>query len=255
MVPNFPLLFLFAFAFLYTPLNSYITARTFGILSRDLFEIPFIREATIILSRYEDIDIWFTPFPMEDYGRGTQHWRVLELTGTTFTSNIAAGLISLPILLVSGIVVWHFIWRLAPIPSSQYPFAQMMWPVNATNRCLWVTSLRDGQSQMLQAIRGTYVAAGFGASMALYGVMWMFKMPSMWFYGIIGGLGADPGAHVPLLLGAVIGRVYMIKRFGLKRWYMFNPVLRAGFSCGTGLTSMAVVSLALVSKSVIVKPF
>jgi len=255
MVPNFPLLFLLGFAFVYTPINSYITARTYGILSRDLFEIPFIREATIILSRYEDIDIWFAPFPMEDYGRGTQHWRVLELTGTTFTSNIAANLITLPILLISGILVWHFIWKLAPIPSSQYPFVQTWWPINATRRCLWITALRDGQSQMLQAIRGTYVAAGFGSSLALYGLMWMMKMPSMWFYGLIGGIGADPGSMIPLVLGAVVGRVYMIKRFGLKRWYMFNPVLAAGFSCGTGLTAMAIVSLALVSKSVIVKPF
>ena len=126
-----------------------------------MFEIPYIHEATFILSRYEEIDIWFVPLPDEDYGRGTQGWRVLELTGTTFTSNIAAQLLIMPILLVSGIVVYHFIWKIAPIPSSQYPYVQTWWPIHATNEALWKTSLRDGNSQMLQAIRGDYVAAGF----------------------------------------------------------------------------------------------
>ena len=255
MVPNFPLSFLLGYAFLYTPVNSYITARTFGVLGRDLFEIPYLHEITFILSRYEEIDIWFAPLPDEDYGRGTQGWRVLELTGTTFTSNLAGTLLIMPILLVSGIVVLHFIWKIAPIPSAQYPFAQMMWPINATNEALWKTSLRDGNSEMLQAIRGDYVSAGFTSSLALYGMLWVFKLPSMWFYGIVGGIGSDPGSMVARLLGAIIGRFYMIKRFGMRRWYMFNPVLAAGFACGVGLIGMGTVAIALVSKAVIVKPF
>jgi hypothetical protein len=255
MVPNFPLAFLVGFAFVYTPLHSYINARTFGVLGRPLFDIPYIHETTFILSRYEEIDIWFAPLPDEDYGAGTQHWRVLELTGTTFTSNIAAHLIMMPILLISGIIVWHFIWKIAPIPSSQYPFAQTWWPIYATNECLWKTSLRDGNSQMLQAIRGDYVAAGFTSSLAIYGLLWVAKMPSMWFYGLVGGIGADPGMMIPRVLGAAIGRFYMIKRFGLKRWFMFNPVLAAGFTCGVGLVGMGTVAIALVSKAVIVKPF
>ena len=255
MVPNFPLIFLLGFAFLYTPVNSYITARTYGILGRDLFEIPYLHETTFILSRYEEIDIWFVHLPDEDYGRGTQSWRVLELTGTTFTSNIAARLLIMPVLIVSGIVVWHFIWKVAPIPSAQYPFAQTWWPLYATNESLWKTSLRDGNSQMLQAIRGNYVAAGFTSSMAIYGLLWVAKMPSMWFYGIVGGIGADPGMMLPKVAGAIIGRFYMIKKFGLKRWFMFNPVLAAGFTCGVGLIGMATVAIALVSKAVIVKPF
>ena len=255
MVPNFPLTFLLGFAFIYTPLNSYVTARTFGVLGRDLFEIPYIHETTFILSRYEEIDIWFVQLPDEDYGRGTQGWRVCELTGTSFTSNIAAHLLIMPFLLISGILVWHFIWKIAPIPSAQYPYAQTWWPIYATNECLWKTSLRDGSSQMLQAIRGDYVATGFTGSLAIYGLLWLAKMPSMWFYGIVGGIGADPGMMIPRLIGAIIGRFVMIKHFGLKRWFMFNPVLAAGFTCGVGLIGMATVAIALVSKAVIVKPF
>jgi hypothetical protein len=256
LIPTFSLKFLLVFAFFYTPLNSYITARTFGILSKDLFEVPYVKEAAIIISRYEEIDVWFAPFPIEDFGRGTQHWRVLELTGTRFTSDIAARLITLPILLVSGVLVWHFVWKLAPIPSAQYPFVQYFWPINATQRCLWITALRDGRGQMLQAISGTYVSAGLGSMLALYGLMWLvFPGKSMYFYGAVGGIGMDPGTFIPLLIGALVGRFYMIKKFGLKRWFMFNPVLAAGFTCGTGLIGMGTVAIALLSKAVIVTQF
>jgi len=188
------------------------------------------------------------------------HWRVLELTGTTFTSSIAATLITLPILLISGILVYHFIWKLAPIPSAVYPHAQITWPMSVTSRCMWVTSLRDGQSQMLQAIRGRYVLTGLVSCLGLYGVLWLANpiLPgghSMWYYGFLHGLGQDPGMEVWTLAGALLGKYYMIKKFGLKRWYKYTPVLAAGFGCGVGLVSMATVAIALVSKAVIVKPF
>lgn len=261
LIPLFPFGFLLFFGFVYTPLHSFVSARTFGILGRDLFNVPYLREATIILSKYEDIDVWFTPFPSEEYGGGTQHYRILELTGTTFTSSIFAGLLTLPILLISGILVWHFVWKLAPIPSSQYPFAQMTWPINATNRALFITSLRDGQSEILQAIRGNYILLGLGSSLSIFGLMKLANiflgLPnwSMASYGLIGGIGDDPGMMLPTLIGALLGRYYMVKKFGRNRWFMFNPVLTAGFTCGTGLVGMGTVAVALVSKAVIVKPF
>ena len=78
---------------------------------------------------------------------------------------------------------------------------------------------------------------------------------SMVFFGVISGIGGDPGMMLPKLTGALIGRMYMIKRFGFKRWFQFNPVLAAGFGCGVGLIGMVSVAIALISKAVIVKPF
>ncbi len=132
--------------------------------------------------------------------------------------------------------------------------------MGVTQRCMWVTALRDGQSQMLQAIRGKYGLSGFVSMLALYGVMWLANplFPgghSMWFYGLFGGIGGDPGVGMWQLVGGLLGKYYMIKKFGLKRWYRYTPVLMAGFGCGVGLVGMATVAVALVSKAVIVKPF
>ena len=96
----------------------------------------------------------------------------------------------MPILIVAGILVMHFVWQIAPIPSAQYPYANMMWPINATWECINKTALRDGNSQMLQAIRGDYLSAGLTSSLGIYGLLWVAKLPTMWFYGLVGGIGA-----------------------------------------------------------------
>ena len=72
---------------------------------------------------------------MKITAQGTQHWRVLELTGTTFRSDVLGRALMVPLIIVATIVVWHFIWQIAPIPSSQYPFAQTWWPLYATDEC------------------------------------------------------------------------------------------------------------------------
>jgi len=45
----------------------------------------------------------------------------------------------------------------------------------------------------------------------------------------------------------------MIREFGMKKWYTYTPVLLAGYGCEVGLVSMGTVSLALMSKAVIVE--
>ena len=81
-------------------------------------EFPYIREATIMLSGYQGIDIWFVPFPLGNYGAQTQKFREIELTGTRFTSIIKAELLMVPIVLFATFLYSSYIWKLAPIPSA-----------------------------------------------------------------------------------------------------------------------------------------
>ena len=53
------------YGFIYTPIMSYISARMEGIVGMSV-QIPFVREATFILSGYQGAAIWFTPFPLYD---------------------------------------------------------------------------------------------------------------------------------------------------------------------------------------------
>jgi hypothetical protein len=88
-----------------------------------------------------------------------------------------------------------------------------------------------------------------------YSIATAFKMPLLLFYGLVGGIQGQPMTTVPAFGGALLGRFYFRKRFGEVRWAQYAPVLVAGFGCGTGLTAMTGIAIALVTKSVNYLPF
>jgi hypothetical protein len=45
-----------------------------------------------------------------------------------------------PLVLVTSFFYWSYIWKLAPIPSESYPYAQTFWPLRALQACVWFTS-------------------------------------------------------------------------------------------------------------------
>ena len=138
--------FLF-FGFIFTPFQSFVNARLVGMVGQTV-SIPYVREATIILSGYQGIDIWFIPFPLGNYGAQTQKFREIELTGTKFSSIIKAEFTMVPIVLVASFLYSSYIWKLAPVPSASYPFAQMMWRLGAYQQCLWFTGTLKSELEL-----------------------------------------------------------------------------------------------------------
>lgn len=136
-VARFIWFFLF-FGFIFTPIQSFVNARLVGLVGQTV-AIPYVREATIILSGYQGVDIWFIPFPLGNYGAQTQKFREIELTGTRFSSIVKAELTMVPIVLIASFLYSSYIWKLAPVPSASYPFAQLMWRLGAYQTCLWFT--------------------------------------------------------------------------------------------------------------------
>jgi uncharacterized oligopeptide transporter (OPT) family protein len=106
-----------------------------------------------------------------------------------------------------------------------------------------------------KAIKPTYIAAGTIGGLMAYGVFSLLKLPLLFFYGFAGGLGLYPANTIPQFFGAWFGRRYMAKRYGAENWARYAPVLLAGFSCGTGLVSLASISIALISKAVAKLPY
>jgi hypothetical protein len=255
LVPGFPLWILIAFGFIWTPINSYINARMVALAGQHV-AIPYMREASFMLSKYPNADIWFAPIPLHDYGQMAQHFRTVELTRTKFSSIVKAELLMLPIMLICSFVFWSFIWRLAPIPSSVYPYASKFWPAHAQTSVLWMTANRTGGNNfLLQAINTNYIAAGGVAAVSAYAIIFFAGLPSLLFYGLISGTHQLPAFAIPQFIGALLGRYYFQKRYGVENWRAFAPVLVAGYYCGMGLIGMGAVALALLSKSVSRLPF
>jgi hypothetical protein len=255
LLPGFPLWLLIFFGLIWTPLNSYIAARMYGLTSQDV-TFPYLKEMSIMKSGYQNIDVWFAPMPLADHGWAAQRLREVELTKTKFTSVLKAELLMFPLILLGGFMYWQFIWHTSQIPSNQFPNAQKIWPIRATSQAIWTQiNKAGGANWMLNSIKPTVILAGGAATMGLFGVMSVFKAPILAFYGAAGGANAFVADTFPTFVGACLGKFYFARRYGVETWRNFAPVLMAGFACGTGLVTMAAIALALISKAVQPLPF
>ncbi len=252
---QFPWSILIFFGLIWTPINSFISARMMGLTGSGV-SFPFLREASIMKSGYPHVDIWYAPIPLADYGPLAQRFREVELTGTKFTSVVKVEFLVLPIFLTASFVFWAFFWHTSAIPSSQHPYAQRFWPLAATFQAMFQTINKpDGPKWVLEGINMTRIGAGILAGLGLYGILSLAKVPALFYYGMVGGVGAWPADIIPTFFGAWLGRRYFAKRFGMDQWRMYAPVLLAGFACGTGLIAMAAIALSLIAKSVNYLPF
>jgi len=257
LVKGFPVWFLVFFGMIYSPVMSYVSARMYGLTGRGV-ALPYLHQATLIKSGYRGIDVWFMPIPMNDVGWAAQRFREVELTGTKFTSIVKAEIWMLPVLLVASFIFWAFFWHTSAIPSSQFPYANMFWPLQVTYRVLWMSATVEGGGavkQFLSAIRASVIIPSAVGGLLLYGVVIATRMPVLFFYGMIGGIGQMMHGAVSNMIGAALGRYYFAKRFGLEEWHRYAPVLLAGFSCGMGLIAMVAIALGLITKSVNFLPF
>jgi len=258
LVPTFPVWILLFFGFIWSPINSYISARMHGLAGRGV-SFPYLKEASVVASGYQRVDVWFAPIPLPDHGAQAQRFREVELTGTKFTSIVKAEAVMFPLVLVSSFAFWAFFWNSSAIPSSSFPYAQKFWPIQAQ----WQSVIQqinvpraDGElGWFSKAIKPAYIAFGTIGGLATYGLFTLLKLPLLFFYGFAGGLGLYPANTIPQFFGAWIGRKYMAKRYGAENWARYAPVLLAGFSCGTGLVALVSISLALIAKAVAKLPY
>jgi hypothetical protein len=244
------------YGFIYTPIVSYVSARMEGIVGQSV-TIPFVREATFILTGYQGAAIWFAPFPAHNYGAQTLYFRQTELTGTKITSMIKAEMFIFPVVLISTILFSQFIWRIAPVPSSAFPYAQQLWEATAYRQALIYSSTLPGgeHGPFYEALNSTYIGAGLGIALLTYAVLSFFGLPVLLVYGVIRGLDqSTPDVILPQFLGALLGRYYFAKKFG-ERWTDYRVVFFAGYGCGVGLVMMLSLGIVFMTKSVIQSAF
>jgi len=252
LVPSFPWAFFLLYGFLYTPVISYITARMEGIAGQ-FVSLPLVREASFIAGAkffgYQGIEVWYAPIPIHNYGEATVSFRKIELTGTSIRGIIKAEIVVFPVVMVASLLFSQFLWRLAPIPSGSYPYAQELWHLQALNTLLMQTSTLEGNSLFFQALKAVYVLAGLGFGLLTYVILNLLGLPVLLVYGVVRGLGqSTPHGLILEVMGAFLGRFFFLKRYGAM-WRQYAPVLLAGFSCGMGLTGMFAMGITLILKS------
>ena len=250
----FPLVFLVLFAFVLTPLISFVNARMLGLTGQSV-GIPLVREGAFLLSGYRGVDIWFAPIPYADHGRRAQMFREVELTGTRFTSIAKAELLILPVSLVCGFLFWSLIWKMTPIPSLAFPYAQNYWHLIALKQFMWFSFTTEGGLEFREVVQLPWVLGGFTLATAGLLALTGLGLPVSLVYGFIRGLQSLPHLLIPEMVGACLGRYYCERRWGREQWRRWAPILLAGFACGNGLIGMASAGVVLIARSVAELPY
>ena len=94
-----------------------------------------------------------------------------------------------PIVLAASLIFSQYIWRLAPLPSGMYPYAQELWHLQAMNSLLMQSATLEGNSPFYQALNFSYVAWGGLIGLGSYLVLSALHLPIMLIYGVVRGLG------------------------------------------------------------------
>jgi hypothetical protein len=239
---GFSIWWLIAFAFLWTPINTYINARMSGIAGQ-YAGVPFIMETAIFTSGYKYVDVWFAPLPLKNFGNMADRLRICQLTRTKFTSIYKAELLVFPLMLIASFIFWSYINSLGPIPSESYPFAQKFWPQHAQLKALWASSMQEGSLMFEQALQPWVIGGTFGGVCVFFILSALFGFSTQYVYGAIATLTGRFDRAVPLLIGALLGRYYFARKFGREKWTNFAPILTVGFSAGMGLTGMLAIAI------------
>ena len=249
LVPGFPWPFFVFYAVVYTPLISYASAKLEGLCGQSV-TIPLIREATYILSGYRGVRIWFAPAPIPNYGFAAKEFRVMELCGTKIISQIKTQLVVIPIIIIASLIFSQVLWQMAPVPSEAYPFAQVMWDLQAKNASLTYSATMEGGSLFMEAWKWRWFFTGTGSGLLAYAFLSLFHLPTLLIFGMVRGLGESyPGALILQMCGALVGRFYIRRRIG-DVWLKYATVLMAGFSCGMGLMAMVSIAITILTKMI-----
>jgi len=239
---QFPVFFLIAFAFLWTPMNTYINARMSGIAGQNA-GVPFVAESAIFASGYRKVNIWFAPLPLNNYGNQADMYRVCELTRTRLSSIFKAELLIFPLMLVASFLFWTYISGLGPIPSDDYAYVQKFWPMQAQLKALWASALQEGQPLLLEALKPEVIGAAFTIACASFAGFSLFGISAQYVYGGLAAVNNYPHMAVMIFIGACLGRFVMAKKFGKERWQNFAPILAVGFGAGMGLIAMLAIAI------------
>ncbi len=247
LVSGYPWAIMLFYALVYNPLISYATAKLEATCGQ-MVNIPYVKELTIILSGHKGVDIWFAPLPIMNLGAEVKGFRVLELTGTKVISQVKTLALTMPIVLIASLLSSELLWRMAPVPSSAYPFTEKMWELKLKQWCLMKTATMEGGSQFLESLHFDYALWGLLSGSGLFAILSMLGMPIMLVYGMVWGLAqSSPGAIFLHVLGAFTGRFYFKRKYK-DMWLKYMTVILAGFGCGLGLSSMVSMAFNVITR-------
>lgn len=179
-----------------------------------------------------------------------QRVKVALATRTKPIDLVKMNLLAWSLAWIVGLLSLDILWRMAPIPSSAYPFTVYNMPQMAQVQVQIVSrGLRITLPYVLYPMLGA-TAASF-----LIDVLAKLGLP-LSPIGFFIGLHSPTTFSIPLFIGSSLSTFVMPRLFGGKeRWMRLRSSVVAGESLGEGMVLIILLAISLISRSSWLKPW
>jgi hypothetical protein len=270
LIPDFPVFFIAVFAVAWSLIFSLINMRAVGTTGFTI-DPPAVREGLIIghnrFSGYSNPDVWFAPWPV---ALGSAGWlssfKVCDLVQCRAWSFIKAALIAIPVGMFANFIYMGIFWKVAPIPSSTYPYAAI-WLPRSTNMLAGfisttVKTTGETSSIMSTMFRLDWIVYTFLIFTVIHAVseyVLPLISPKLKNNGpSLIGLAAGMAMPIPFVMSLFFGGLvaqWTKRRWG-DEWFGKNrAIIVAGLAVGEGVVVGIFAALAALKNSLMSQPY
>lgn len=245
LVPDFPLVFLLTYEMLFPFLLTLLSTRMMGVVGMGI-DVPYLNSLMITASGYGKIDAWFLPFTLNPGTSWTSSFKICQLTGTTTRSYVKMYVLMIPLSMLVGLIYMEILWKLAPIPSSMFPSADIIWPIWILNSAIWIT--RPAGYFDLNMILGSFALFG-----GLTAVLMTLKTPIS-MLSIIAGFSTPIPSAFTIFTGLLV-RTFIERSVGTETFRQYRNTISAGIMLGEGMAIVLGIAISIIERSVWMAPF
>jgi len=246
LVPDFPIWIIFIICFVWPLIMGIISGRALALAGVGI-DLPYFKNAMIMISGYKGINIWYAPLETSTGTWVLPSFKIAELTETKLTSWIKAYYLATLVAWSLSFIYVQIFWQIAPIPSSAYPYTAVYWPIQVMQHQIWVTRQMD-------IFRVEHILWAFIIGTACFLGTSFIKVPLFSPIGFVAGFGMPIPMPFTQFLGAIVGRI-ISKKIGSKWWDESKFAIVAGMGLGTGLVTAVTAAIGVITKSMWVLPY
>lgn len=254
MIPGFPLLTLIFLIMVWPIVFGIVTTRVYAETGFYL-QIPYMHQAILIYSMstanipiHSELGIypWFTPMGVANGSGWCATFYVCDRIRLKFSDYIkAVVLAATPLAILFSLLYSEMLWRISPVPSPMFPYAQIYWPITAAQQSLWYTRLTAG-------FRPELTIYSLIAGVALWACSTIAHIPIS-IAGVAMGAGALPGP-LAVFTGAILFKA-LSRRFGEEKVRSYAYVFTGGVAVGLAVAIALSVGIVMVAKSIWILPY
>ncbi|MGB9760298.1 MAG: hypothetical protein ACPLZG_10770, partial [Thermoproteota archaeon] len=254
LVPDYPLWIAIFVPVVGGFLSALISTRALGETGIPL-NIPYIWQMSIVLSGYKGIGPWlispaFSGLLPAGAPQWTQTIKVAHLTETKPSDFFKAYIIAVVFSVIFSFVYVSFLWTIAPIPSSGYPFTMIQWPVNVLSSLMWITGEVIVKPEVVIWSFGIVLIVGLLGEIISRTLKVPFSLAT-----IVVGMMTIPPISIPVFVGSLVGKFIIEKTLGSDRWKLQKVLLVSGILAGQGITVGIAVAVLMISKASWILPW